>query len=180
MAGFKTGFVVGAIVVAFGTGWLIDRLESQPIMFSPLYVGVQPDYVRVVGSVVGNEKVEKDRPANNGLLLTCWRPDRTCKYLHIEEIGRNQVGEIDDQLLTVRKWDEEELVTDNLDEALRVGSCNYYEFRLLLKSKDVTYTRLPNAKADRARCKQLFGNSAPLRQWRVADGPGWGEYEKGE
>ena len=180
MAGFKTGFAVGALLVGAPAVWLISKTETQPIMFSPAYVGVQPDYVRVTGSIIGNEKKEVERPTNNGMLLTCWRPDKTCKYLHIEEIGSHQVGEIYDELLSVRKWDEKEVVADSLDEASQSGSCNYYEIRVLLKSKDVTYTRLPNPQSDKARCKQLFGDSEPLRQWRIADGKGWGEYSKGE
>lgn len=171
---------LGAILMGAPAIWLILRLENQPIMFSRGYVGVQPDYVRVIGSVIGDDKHERDRPINNGILMTCWRPDKTCRYLNVNEISSHQVGDIFDETLNVRKWDAEALVADSLDQASAFQGCNYYEIRVLLKTEVVTYTRLPNPKADKARCKALFPDSKQLRQWRISDGKDWGDYSKGD
>ncbi len=179
MAGFKTGVVIGAMVVGFPAAWLLSKIESQPIMFSSYYVGVQPDYVSVTGSVIGDDKLEKDRPINNGIQMTCWRPNGFCQYMNVDEIGPNLIGQINSENLTVRKWDDKELVADSFDISNQYKSCNYYEIRVLLKNKIATYTRLPNQKADLARCKMLFGESQPLRQWRIGDGKSWSGYNPG-
>ncbi len=180
MPGFKTGMALGALLVGVPAVWLIMRIEGQPITFAPSYIGVQPDYVNVVGSVVGDDKFERDRPINNGTKLTCFRPNETCKYLYINEISARQVGDIEEEMLYIRKWDANELVADSRDPDATFEGCNYFEIRVLLISKDVTYMRLPNPKADKTRCDQLFKGSKPLRQWRIADGKGWGEYEWGQ
>lgn len=148
-------------------------------MFGSAYVGVQPDYVSVTGSVVGSDVKEADRPVNNGITMTCWRPDSTCQYIQINEIAPNHVGHPVVETLYVRKWDRVELVADSVADKGKFDGCNYYEIRVLFASKDVTYTRLPNLKADKQRCAQLFGNSKAFRQWRIADGKAWGDYVEG-
>lgn len=180
MAGFKTGFAVGAVVVAAGATWLIWKLEHQPIMFPGKSIYSGSGMVSVVGSVVGTEKREDDRPANNGFQMTCYKPDRNCKVLFADEINHNYVGQIESETLTVRKWDEQELVADSLDLASAFQGCNYYEVRVLLKSEDAIYNRIPNPKADKARCAQMFKSSKPFRQWRIDYGKGWNAYERGE
>lgn len=180
MAGFKTGMALGALLIGVPAVWLISKIDGQPIMFSRAYVGVQPDYVRVTGSVVGDDRLEKDRPVNNGMVMTCWRPDKTCRYVQMNELGSNHVGEPVEETLYVRKWDDVELVADSLDLSSQFNGCNYYEIRVLLKAEEATYTRLPNPKADKARCNELFKDSKPLRQWRIGNGKAWSEYEPGE
>lgn len=180
MAGFKTGILIGALLVGVPAGWLIYQMDNQPLMFNSAYVGVTADHVRVTGSVVGSDTKEADRPVNNGVVMTCWRPDSTCRYIQINEIGPNHVGQPVDENLYVRKWDRDELVADSSDLSSLFDGCNYYEIRILFASKDVTYTRLPNPKADKQRCARLFENSRPFRQWRIADGKAWGNYVEGE
>jgi len=180
MAGFKTGIALGALLMSVPAAWLIYQIENQPLRFNSAYVGVMPNYVRVTGSVVGSDRREADRPINNGVVMTCWRPDKTCNYLQINEIGTNHVGEPIVETLYVRKWDTAELVADSLDLSSEFDGCNYYAIRVLLASKEVTYTRLPNPKSDKKRCASLFKDSKPLRQWRIADGKAWGDYIKGE
>jgi len=149
-------------------------------MFASAYVGIQADYLKVTGSVVGNEAKESDRPLNNGVVMTCWKPDKTCKYSQMNEIGPRHVGDLVEDTLTIRKWDKSELVADSLDISSNFVGCNYYEIRVLFDSKDVSYTRVPNPKADKQRCAELFKDSKPLRQWRIADGKAWSGYVKGE
>ena len=180
MAGFKSGALVGALLIGAPAVWLIAKLENQPVMFGRAYVGVQPDYVRVTGSVIGDDKFEKDRPVNNGMVMTCWRPDKTCHYLQMNELGAHNVGEPVDETLYVRKWDGSELVADSLDLSSEFNGCAYYEIRILLKSQQATYNRLPNPKAVKARCDSLFPGSQPIRQWRIGNGKAWSEYDKGE
>lgn len=180
MAGFKSGILLGALLIGVPAGWLTHRLANQPIMFNSSYVGVEPGYVRVTGSVIGSEKRETDRPTNNGVILTCMKPKPTCTYVTTEELGPNHIGEPSEELLTIRKWDDKELIADSLDLSSAFQGCNYYEIRVLLVEKQATYTRLPNPKADKARCKQMFQDSEQLRQWRIGNGKGWSEYQWGE
>ncbi len=180
MAGFKTGIVVGALLVGTPAVWLINKLEAQPVRFPSAHVGVQPDYVRVIGSVIGTDKLEKDRPVNNGMVMSCWRPEKTCEYMQLNEISTGHVSDPVNDTLKVRKGDEAELIADSLDLSREFNGCAYYEVRVLLKSKQATYTRLPNPKADKARCDELFKDSQPVKQWRIGDGKAWEEYDAGE
>lgn len=180
MAGFKTGFAVGALCVAAGASWLIWKLESQPIMFPGKSIYSGGGSVRVVGSVVGTEKREDDRPANNVFQMTCYKPDMNCKVLFADEIIHNFVGQIESETLTVRKWDEQEMVADSLELASVFQGCNYYEVRVLLKSEEAIYNRIPNPNADKARCAKMFKTNKAFRQWRIDDGKGWNSYDRGE
>lgn len=181
MAGFKTGLLVGALLVGAPAVWLIGKLDAQAITFPRAYVSIQLDYVRVTGSVVGDDEFEKDRPVNNGMLMTCWRPEetKTCRYYQTNMLSAKQAGEPVDDILYVRKWDDKELVADSLDLSSKFFGCSYYEVRVLLKRQQAIYTRLPNPKADKARCDELFPGSQPIKQWRIGDGKAWGSYHAG-
>jgi hypothetical protein len=173
MAGFKTGIFVGAMIVGAPAAWLIWTLEHQPIMFPGKSISVLPSYVRLSGSIVGSEERLEDRPANNMIQMTCDKSAMSCSFLFADEIGHNFVGGIDEDILTVRKWDDRELIADSLNLASQFQGCNYYEVRVIFQSEDVTYNRLPNPQADKARCEELMGTSKPFRQWRIDDGPAW-------
>jgi len=170
MAGFKTGFAVGAVLVGAGAGWLLWKVESQPMMFPGKNVFSSPDYVSVTGSIVGDEKEKAQRPINNMTQMTCYKSDGTCQFLNANELGGGHMGSIFEDSLTIRKWDANEVIVDSLDLSSQFQGCMYYEIRVLLKSEDVTYTRLPNPKADKDRCVEIVGKTQQLRTWRIDDG----------
>lgn len=180
MAGFRTGLAIGAIGVGVLGYWWVDRVASEPISFPGKTVYVTPDYLVVEGSVVGDERMESDRPVNNLAKLVCRKERQQCEFQTVNELAPRHVGGLDEETLDIRKWDAREMVADSLGLSSNFEGCNYYEIRVLFDSEDVTYTRLPNPRADKKRCDQLFKNSTPLRQWRIDDGKGAYGYEKGE
>lgn len=173
MAGFKTGILIGAVLVGAPAGWLIWTIEHQPLMFPNKSVHISPAYVTVSGSIVGTEERREDRPANNMVQMSCEKREMTCRFQFANEIDHNFVGSIDEDTLTVRRWDDKELVADSRDLSSAFQGCNYYEVRVIFQTEDVTYNRIPNPTADRVRCEEMFKSSKPFRQWRIDDGEAW-------
>lgn len=180
MAGFKTGFALGVGITAALAIWWTEKIASRPISFPSKLVSMYGDYLTVEGSIVGDEKSESERPVNNMARLSCYKPDGSCQFLLANEVSPGHVASLGDDTLAIRKWDDREMVADSLDLASQMQGCNYYEIRVLLQSEDVTYTRLPNPKADKKRCDEFFKDSKQLRQWRIDNGKGSYGYVPGE
>lgn len=179
MAGFKTGVAVGAVSVGALAVWLIVKIDSQPIAFPSKAVAIQPDYVSVIGSIVGSDAREDARPQNNMVQMECHKSDMACTFLSINEDQSGQIGFPFIDNLTVRQWTDRELVADSLRETGLRPPCNYYEVRVIFGTKDVAYTRIPNPRADKKSCNELFGSDNRIRQWRIDNGKASYDYEPG-
>lgn len=111
--------------------------------------------------------------------MTCERQRESCDFISINEDRPGYITGINNDTLTIRRWDDRGMTADSLAESSIFGGCNYFEIRVLLPSKEVLYTRLPNPKADKTRCAELFKSSEPLRQWRIDNGKGTADYAPG-
>lgn len=180
MAGFKTGVAVGAVSVGALAIWLILKIESQPISFPSKAVMADANYVSVIGSIVGDDAKEEDRPQNNMARMECWRSKMSCTFTTVNETQPGHVGFPFTDQLTVRQWNEREMVADSLLGPDAAPPCNYYEIRFIFGTKDVAYTRIPNSKADQASCKDLFGSDNSIKQWRIGNGKASYDYIPGK
>ena len=170
MAGFKTGVAVGALLIGAPAVWLIKKLDDMPIMFPLKHVFVNGDYLSVSGSIVGDEPDPKQRPINNMAQMVCHKEQGSCQFLNANQTGGNSVGTIFEETLYVRKWDANEMVADSLDLSSAFNGCMYYEIRVIFKTEDVIYTRLPNPKAEKDRCVEIVGKTKQFRSWRIDNG----------
>lgn len=179
MAGFKTGLAVGATIVAI-PAFFLEKVASEPTSFPGKAVTVMDGYVHVLGSIVGNERLEDDRPINNMVEMKCYQSDMTCSFLSIDELDPGDIGWPSTDTLAIRSWTDKDLVADSLPSSAFQQPCTYYEVRVLFDTEDVTYTRIPNPKADQAQCEKMFGSKGSIRQWRIDDGKGVYGYISGE
>lgn len=180
MAGFKAGVLMGAGIIAIPAFFLLEKVASEPTRFPGKTVSVMDGYVSVLGSIVGDERIEAERPANNMVEMKCRKRDMTCSFLSINELTAGHIGWPSTDTLLIRTWTDKDLVADSLTHSGIEPPCNYYEVRVLFDTEDVTYTRIPNPDADQTRCEKLFGNKGSLRQWRIDDGKGVYGYTPGE
>lgn len=180
MAGFKTGVAAGAVSVGALAIWLILKIESQPVAFPAKAVRAETNYISMIGSIVGDDAKEDARPQNNMAWMECWRSQMSCDFTAVNETQPGHIGfPITDQL-TVRQWNEREMVADSLLGPEARPPCNYYEIRVIFGTQDVAYTRIPNPKADRESCKELFGSDNSIRQWRIGNGKASYDYTPGK
>lgn len=180
MAGFKTGLGIGAAIIAIPAFFLLERVASEPTRFPGKTVTVADGYVSVLGSIVGDERREAERPTNNMVEMKCQKREMTCSFLSINELGTGHVGWPSTDTLAIRSWTDKDLLADSLPSSGLVPPCNYYEVRVLFDTEDVTYTRIPNPEADKSRCAELFKSDGSIRQWRIDDGKGVYGYAPGE
>ncbi|QIG53907.1 hypothetical protein G6N82_06835 [Altererythrobacter sp. BO-6] len=180
MAGFKTGLALGVIMTGGAALWALDKEGSEPIRFPTKSVYLASDYISVVGSIVGDEPQESERPVNNMVTMVCRAERMACDFTSINEVSPGYLGLPLTDTLAVRQWNDREMVADSLVAPGADGPCNYYEVRVIFEGEDVTYTRLPNPEADQDRCKEFYGDGKALRQWRIDDGKGSFDYEPGK
>lgn len=179
MAGFKTGLALGVLATGGAALWVLHKVDNQPIRFPTKSVYVSEDYISVTGSIVGDEARETQRPINNMAQMSCWADEMNCTFLSVNEISPRLVGIPDTDTLAIRRWTDREMLADSLIETGPMGPCAYYEIRVIFESEDITYTRLPNPQADQERCREFFGGSPVLKQWRIDDGKGSYDYQPG-
>lgn len=183
MAGFKTGLALGALATGAVALWALEKVDAEPIRFPTKSVNVTDGYIAVVGSIVGDEPAEAERPVNNMVEMFCRADEMSCTFLSVNEIAPRLVGLPSTDTLAIRRWTDREMVADSLVETGPMGPCAYYEVRVIFESQDVTYTRLPNAQADQERCREFFdeflGGGPALKQWRIDDGKGSYDYQPG-
>lgn len=164
--GFWLGFLVGSIIVASGMGYLLYKLEQEPLRF-PSFMAVNGNvYYSFSGSIVGDDK--KDGPVNNYIDVTCWKERMECDVLTQIALTSKSVGPISNDVFKVRKWDDRELIFDS--DGSFAGQCNWYEVHANLKTDEVTYTRIPNKSADPVLCQ---GSERKVFKWKIANGPAW-------
>jgi hypothetical protein len=180
MAGFKTGALCGVAVAGAVAWWWIDKLENEPIRFPGKSVVVEEDFIGVIGSIVGDDPLEADRPVNNLFELFCSLKNRTCDVTTLNEISSRYVDGPSTDLLVIRKWTDREMVADSLIDSAGPAPCTYYEIRVVFDSKDVAYTRLPHPKAEQESCAGIYGEGKSLRQWRIDDGKASANYQTGK
>lgn len=180
MAGFKTGFAAGAAIVAIPAFFLLEKVASEPARFPGKTVSIMDGYVSVIGSIVGDDRREDERPVNNMVEMKCRKSEMTCSFLSINELTTGHIGWPSTDTLAVRSWSDKDLVADSLPGVGLEPPCNYFEVRVLFDTKDVTYTRIPNPAADQTRCKELFSTDNSIRQWRIDDGKGVYGYVPGD
>lgn len=179
MAGFKTGLALGVVATAAGALFMMERIASQPVLFPPKSTFFTEDYISVVGSLVGDQVREAERPVHNMVEMICRRETMSCTFLTINEIDPGLIGRPDTDDLTIRKWSEKEMVADSLIEGLPSPPCYYYEVRAVFGTEDVLYTRIPHPKRNQADCKELFAADNKVTQWRIGDGKGSPGYVPG-
>lgn len=180
MAGFKTGVAVGAISIGAAAVWLLAKVDGRPVSFPAKAVMADANYVSVIGSIVGDDAREDQRPQNNMARMECWRSQMSCTFTTVNETTPGHIGFPFTDQLTIRQWNEREMIADSLLGPDAPAPCNYYEVRVIFGTKDVAYTRIPNPKADRESCKGLFGSDNSIRQWRIGNGRASYDYIPGK
>lgn len=170
MAGFKTGVAAGAVSIAVLSLGIIHKIDTRPVSFPSKAVHTSPNFVSVIGSIVGSDQREDDRPQNNMAHMECWRSSMSCDFMTVNETQPGHIGFPFNDKLIIRQWTERELVADSLLDPATALECNYYEVKVIFGTQNVIYTRIPNPKADREYCKDLFGSDNSIKQWRIDDG----------
>lgn len=179
MAGFKTGLALGVVATAAGALFMMDRIASQPVMFPPKSTYFTDDYISIVGSLVGDQAQEAERPVHNMVEMICHRETMSCTFVTINEIEPGLIGRPHTDSLTIRQWTAREVIADSLIEELPRSPCYYYEVRAVFDSEDVLYTRIPHPKRNQADCNELFAAENKVTQWRIGNGKGSPGYVPG-
>lgn len=164
MKGFFAGLGLGIIATAMAAGWLIKKIEDQPVMFPSKSIYDDGDTFHFEGSIYG---VGENSPVNNYISTWCYQSTMECKVLTLDEIGggRPFVGAPFEDTIIVREWNGREIIADS--QGLDPRQCNWYELRIDRATKEIAYTRIPNENPDRSVCGEMVPK---VYRWRIDNG----------
>ena len=169
---FFAGMALGAVLVACAGLYLINQIENEPVRFPRYQLMDLGDYVRLEGSVVGDQ----DDPVNNFYSIHCYQDQQQCKIASINEIGNNQPGTFVEETIPVTQWNDASIRMSSKDLTAAGNACNFYEIAIDREADTATYTRRPFEGAPED-CSARYDEK--VMRWRFDNGPAWGDNADG-
>jgi hypothetical protein len=157
----------GRIILVTATAWLLascgvpkDRAWALP----EYQYYDQRGYLSITGTLMGDDVGYK----NNTWKIICVYGEETCTVAEVEEIGRDQLGEIDIGKWEVTNYNAQSITLDNQDPT----ACGHPIIIINRVAKTVNYTNSPQNQ-DKEWCKKynefVKQKTAKTLNWRIGD-----------
>lgn len=164
MKGFWLGLAVGVIGTLVTAGWLMRKVDEQPVMFPGKNVYDAGDSYHFEGSIYG---AGEDAPINNFVSAWCRQATMECELISIDALDGTYVGAPYENTIKVRSWGEREIVADS--QGTDPGQCNWFEIKIDRATEEIAYTRIPNKNPNREICKEM---TEKVYRWSIDNGRG--------
>ena len=176
MSTFKaviTGAVLGAVVVmaawridasgALAGNTIDDRAWALPDFNYFVFGSDEAETVFVTGTLIGKGVGYK----NNTWEIRCVRSDNVCRTASVEEIGRDQLGQINLVEWPVVTWTGSTIVARSDPDD--TSSCGRQTLTINRDAKSVDYVAIPQ-NLDRDYCKHFF-HDPKTYHWSIGQAP---------
>jgi hypothetical protein len=158
----------GASVQSQPSAGSVQGGATDDIVFAGKLFTDLPDYgsIAISGTLTGDGIGYK----NNTISISCYKDRRECYIAHVEQIGSNQIGRMQEvDFFPIMKWNADEVVAV---EDITELNCARTTIVVDRKSKTAQYVREPVNKT-RPRCLKF--PDPKVYKWTVEDSPGWKE-----
>lgn len=140
---FLGGFGIALVLTVAACGWLIIKVEQQPIMmglgfhFYDEQAKPGDGYVMFSGALGGGEM-----HLSNIFTGTCREARMTCETADVAQIDHNRIGDLNTDIYSITKWTPEIIEAQNGPDWPR---CVTIKLVIHRKTKLVEYIRSPRA-----------------------------------
>lgn len=141
---------------------LFDANRTGAIVFPRKGFSIVADFVQIQGTLASDWFVYK----NNTVSVACFKLNKKCNEARVEQIGDNQIGSIQQFEYEIRKWDMNEILSEDTEVCLRIT------MTIDINAQTVFYTYIPINQTI-ATCK-LFQPTSP-RTATIEDPPYYGK-----
>lgn len=165
---FWGGLALGVVLTTGASLYLVKKVTEEPVRFGrKLYLEIG-NTVHFEGSIYADGGGD-DAPINNFISGDCYQDRMECEIHSVNEIAAGHISPIVTDTITVRSWNEREIIADSQAEH---ALCNWFEIKIDRRAQEILYTRFPNPKANQEFCRSFLPMPRVLK-WRIDNGAAW-------